>query len=297
MKILISGGSGLIGRAVSHLLEEEGHQVVSLKRKSTSSETPYWDIENHIIELGAYQKIDVVIHLAGESIAEGRWNQQKKERIKNSRVKGTKLLSEYFSKATYQPKVFISGSAIGFYGSRGEEELSENSQKGTGFLSDVCTQWEEATSKVALSGIRVAKVRFGMVLSSKGGALKKMLFPFKAGFGGIIGDGKQYVSWVTIDDVVGIISHIIKSENLAGAINVVSPTPVTNQIFTKTLGKVLKRPTILPLPAFLAKILLGEMAQELLLSSTKVIPSKLQESGYIYKHATLENALEDMLTD
>jgi uncharacterized protein (TIGR01777 family) len=257
---------------------------------------PYWDIENGIIELGPHQEIDIVIHLAGESIAEGRWNQQKKERIRNSRVKGTKLLSEYFSKTSYKPEVFISGSAIGFYGSRGEEELSENSKKGTGFLSDVCSQWEEASSKVSLSGVRVANVRFGMVLSSNGGALQKMLLPFKMGFGGIIGDGEQYISWVTIDDVVGIINHILKTEKLKGPINVVSPTPATNYQFTKALGKVLRRPTVFPLPAFLARIVFGEMAQELLLSSTKVFPRKLQEHNYMFKHATLENALFDTVT-
>ena len=294
MKILISGASGLIGKEILNSLAEQGHQIISLQRKSAPT-TPYWDIENEIIELGANQKIDVVIHLAGESIAEGRWNQRKKERIKNSRVKGTKLLSEYFSKANYQPKIFISGSAIGFYGNRGDEKLSEESKKGTGFLSDVCYQWEEATTKASQSGIRVANIRFGMVLSSKGGALKKMLLPFKMGLGGIIGNGKQYISWVTINDVVGIINHIIKNKNLKGPINIVSPNPVTNHNFTKTLGKILNRPTFFPLPAFLAKILLGEMAQELLLSSTKVIPSKLQKSGYIFKNATLKNAFKNML--
>lgn len=295
MKILISGASGLIGKEVVSSLSEQGNQTIPLQRHP-SPEIPYWDIENGIVELGTHQEIDVVIHLAGESIAEGRWNQQKKERIKNSRVKGTKLLAEFFTKTSYRPKVFISGSAIGYYGNRGEEKLSEKSQKGTGFLSDVCYQWEDATAELSQSGIRVASVRFGMVLSSKGGALKKMLLPFKIGFGGIIGDGKQYVSWVTIDDVVGIISHIIKNADLKGAINVVSPNPVTNHTFTKALGKVLNRPTLFPLPAFLAKILLGEMAQELLLSSTKVIPGKLQESGYTFKHATLENALKNTIT-
>ena len=294
MKILISGASGLIGKAIMNSLADQGHQVISLQRKS-SSIIPYWDIENGIIELGANQRIDVVIHLAGESIAEGRWNQQKKERIKNSRINGTKLLSEYFSKANYQPKVFISGSAIGFYGNRGDEELSEKSKKGIGFLSDVCYQWEDATSLASQSGIRVANIRFGMVLSSKGGALKKMLLPFKIGLGGVIGNGQQYISWITINDVVGIVNYIIKNEDLQGPINVVSPNPVTNYNFTKILGEKLNRPTLFPLPAFLAKILLGEMAKELLLSSTKVTPRKLQKSGYIFKNTTLENAFEKML--
>ncbi|MEN8136139.1 MAG: TIGR01777 family oxidoreductase [Thermodesulfobacteriota bacterium] len=294
MQILISGASGLIGKEIANSLAEQGHQIVSLQRKSAAT-TPYWDIENEIIELGANQKIDVVINLAGESIADGRWNQQKKAKIKNSRVKGTKLLAEYFSRANYQPKVFISASAIGFYGDRGDEKLSEESRKGTGFLSDVCYQWEGATTKAAQSGIRVANIRSGIVLSLKGGALKKMLPPFKMGLGGIIGTGKQYISWVTINDVVGIINHIIKNEALKGPINLVSPNPVTNHDFTKTLGKLLNRPTCFPLPAAMAKILLGEMAQELLLASTKVIPGKLQESGYIFKYATLQDAFKAIL--
>lgn len=290
MKILISGASGLIGKEISSFFQNRGDQVLSLKRKSTSQSTPYWDIENGIIELCEYQEIDVVIHLAGESIAEGRWDEQKKDRIRKSRVQGTKLLSEYFAKTNYRPKIFISGSAIGFYGDRGEEELTEISPKGTGFLSDVCSQWESATSVLAHSGIRVVSIRLGMVLSSHGGALKKMLFPFKMGFGGLVGDGKQYISWVTIDDVVGIINHIVETNNLFGVINAVSPNPVTNHTFTKQLGSILNRPTIFPLPALIAKIVFGEMAQELLLSSTRVIPSKLHESGYIFKHATLKEA-------
>lgn len=296
MNILITGASGLIGRKVGRSLAEQSHQIIPLKRKSSSSNAPYWDIENGIIELGSQQEIDVVIHLAGESIAEGRWNQQKKERIRMSRVNGTRLISEYFSKTSYQPKVFISASAIGFYGNRGKEEVSENSAKGTGFLSDVCYQWEEASSKMSLSGVRVAIVRFGMVLSSDSGALKKLLLPFKMGLGGIIGDGQQYISWITIEDVVGIINHILKTEKLKGPINAVSPNPVTNYQFTKILGKVLNRPTIFPLPGFLAKIAFGEMAQELLLSSTKVIPQKLKEHNYTFKHPTLEKALIDILT-
>lgn len=296
MKILISGASGLIGQEVERSLLKQGHQVIPLKRETTTEEMPCWNIENGVIDLGKHQEIDIVIHFAGESIAEGRWNQQKKERIKNSRIKGTKLLSEYFSKTSYKPKLFVSGSAIGFYGNRDNEELSENSKKGAGFLSDVCAQWEEATSKLSQAGVRVSNIRLGMVLSSKGGALQKMLLPFKICFGGIVGDGKQYISWVTIDDVVGIVNHIIESETLSGAINVVSPNPVTNHTFTKALGKALNRPTLFPLPAFMAKIIFGEMAQELLLSSTKVVPEKLQKHGYSFKYPLLKNALKDIVT-
>ncbi len=295
MKVLVSGASGLIGQEVEKSISKQGHQVVPLKRGVKPGKTACWDIENGIIDLGEYQEIDVVIHFAGESIAEGRWSQQKKERIKNSRVNGTKLLSEHFSNTSYKPKLFLSSSAIGFYGNRGNEELSENSNKGTGFLSDVCAQWENATSKLPQAGIRVANIRLGMVLSSKGGALQKMLFPFKIGFGGIIGDGKQYISWVTIDDVVGAVNHIIKTDTLSGAINVVAPTPVTNYVFTKTLGKALNRPTIFPLPAFVANIIFGEMAKELLLTSIRAFPKKLQKHGYDFKYTSLENALTDII--
>lgn len=295
MKILISGASGLIGSEITSFLINHKHQVIFLQRKS-ASQKPYWNIENEIIDIEDDLQIDVVINLAGESIAEGRWNQLKKEKIKNSRVKGTKLLSEYFSKVSYKPKVFISASAIGFYGDRGNEIITEASTKGTGFLSDVCYEWEEATNIVSEAGIRVANIRLGMVLSSNGGALQKMLLPFKIGLGGIIGNGKQYVSWVNISDVVGIINHIINNEELNGPINTVSPNPVTNYQFTKILGKQLNRPTVFPLPAFLAKLLLGEMAQELLLSSIKAIPGKLQQSGYSFKSPTLEEALESTVT-
>ena len=295
MNFLISGASGLIGKELTKFFVKKGHQVIPLQRTSSSTQA-YWDINNGTLQIEEDLKIDVIIHLAGESIAEGRWNKEKKERIKNSRVNGTKLLAEYFSKAKYQPGLFISGSAIGFYGNRGDEKLFENSKKGNGFLADVCHQWETATAKVSQVGIRVANIRLGMVLSSKGGALKKMLFPFKIGFGGIIGNGQQYISWIEIQDVVGAINHIIENTDIKGPVNIVSPSPVTNYNFTKTLGNILKRPTILPLPAFWTKILLGEMAQELLLSSTRVIPEKLQKAGYIFKNPTLKNALQNHIT-
>lgn len=290
MNFLISGASGLIGKEITHFLTEQGHNVVALQRKSPS-EPAYWNIENGIVKIDETIKFDIIIHLAGESIAEGRWNQEKKERIRNSRVEGTKLISEFFSKAKHRPELLISCSAIGFYGDRGEETLFETSPKGTGFLSDVCQQWEAATDKSSQAGIRVVNIRLGMVLSSKGGALKKMLPPFKMGVGGIIGNGQQYISWISIKDVTGSIDHIIKNSDIQGPVNIVSPNPLTNYNFTKILGKNLNRPTLFPLPAFLAKILFGEMAQELLLSSTKVIPDKLQNTGYTFKNPTLESAL------
>ncbi len=296
MKILVSGASGFIGKAIADSLSQKGYKVVSLHR-NTTQKTPYWDIENKAIELGDDQQIDVVIHLAGENIAQGRWSKKKKERILKSRVDGTRLICDFFSKAKYQPQNIISGSAIGFYGNRGNEELNEESARGTGFLPEVCSQWEEATEAASKSGIRVANMRFGMVLSSQGGAFAKMLFPFKIGLGGIIGNGKQYMSWITMNDAVEIIDQIIKNEALCGPINIVSPNPVTNSYFTKMLGKTLHRPAILPFPAFLAKIIFGEMAKELLLASAKVIPAKLQKLGYVFQYPTLETALKKIITD
>jgi uncharacterized protein (TIGR01777 family) len=296
MKILISGASGLIGKALTDYLTIQGHDIFSLQRKSPLA-TPYWDIEHNIITLEKSLRIDAVIHLAGESIVEGRWNKRKKDKIANSRIKGTKLLADYFSKAAHKPKVFISCSAIGFYGNRQDETLTEQSEKGNSFLANVCQEWENAASSAAQAGIRVVYLRLGMVLSAHGGALQKMVLPFKMGLGGIIGNGRQYVSWVAIHDVARAVNHIIKNETIEGAVNIVSPNPVTNSTFTKFLGQTLHRPTFLPLPSFLVKLFFGEMAEELLLASAKVMPQKLLTSGYIFKYPELTIALKKYLTN
>ncbi len=295
MRILISGASGLIGKALSEYFQNKGYDILLLQRKDPAIK-PYWNIEKQIITFNQDDQIDVVIHLAGESIFEGRWNQNKKERILKSRIEGTKLLSEYFSRIENKPKVFISCSAIGFYGHRENKILSESSKKGLGFLSDVCQEWENATSIAVQSKIRVVNIRLGMVLSEKGGALQKMILPFKMGLGGIIGNGKQYISWISIFDLLNAINHILENNTIEGPINIVTPNPVTNYEFTKTLGKVLHRPTILPLPALLAKIIFGEMAKELLLSSTRVMPEKLKSSGFQFQYPKLEKALIKCLT-
>lgn len=295
MRILISGASGLIGKALSEYFQNKGYDILLLQRKDPAIK-PYWNIEKQIITFNQDDQIDVVIHLAGESIFEGRWNQNKKERILKSRIEGTKLLSEYFSRIENKPKVFISCSAIGFYGHRENKILSESSKKGLGFLSDVCQEWENATSIAVQSKIRVVNIRLGMVLSEKGGALQKMILPFKMGLGGIIGNGKQYISWISIFDLLNAINHILENNTIEGPINIVTPNPVTNYEFTKTLGKVLHRPTLLPLPALLAKIIFGEMAKELLLSSTRVMPEKLKSSGFQFQYPKLEKALIKCLT-
>ena len=237
----------------------------------------------------------MIINLAGESVAEGRWTSAKKERILRSRVDGTQLLSDFFSAAEYRPQLMISASAVGFYGERGEEGLDETSAKGSGFLSDVAKAWENATKTATDAGIRVANIRLGMVLSTQGGGLAKMLPPFKMGLGGTIGSGRQYMSWISINDVIATINHIIQQKTLQGPINLVAPEPVTNRQFTKTLARVLRRPAFIPVPKILLFIILGEMARDLLFASAKVRPVKLLESGYSFLEPDLETALRTLL--
>lgn len=281
MKILISGSSGLVGAALRERLETDGHETAALPR---SFEEPI-----------NFTGVDAVVHLAGEPIAEGRWTSAKKKRIEESRVNGTHQLAEQLAASESKPAVFISASAIGFYGDGGDERLAESSSAGSGFLSDVCQKWEAAAQPAAAAGIRTVCIRTGIVLSKNGGALKQMLPPFKMGGGGILGSGKQYMSWISLADEVGAICFALENTTLKGPVNLVSPHPMTNLEFTKTLGKVLKRPTVLPLPAFAARIIFGEMAEELLLGSTRVLPKKLVDAGYKFCHADLQSALEDVL--
>lgn len=293
MNILISGASGLIGTEVARSLAEQGHSVRALSRNVGYA--PSWDIDRKIVQLGEDDRIDVVVHLAGENVAQGRWTAEKKERILRSRVEGTRLLAEFFAAAAYKPRLMISASAIGFYGERGDEELDEGCKKGTGFLADVSEAWEEATQPAIEAGIRVVNARFGMVLSPDGGALAKMLFPFRMGLGGPVGNGSQYMSWVSIHDVAPAITHIIEQVDLNGPVNIVAPHPVTNQQFTKELGKVVRRPAFFPVPKFFLTLFLGEMARELLFASTRVYPRKLQESGYVFARPDLASALRSLL--
>ena len=295
MNILISGSSGLIGSALTASLNDKGHNVLGLKRSKPAGNTPSWDPDGGHIQIENAADIDAVIHLAGDGIADGRWTASKKARILNSRVAGTTLIADYFASLAKKPKVFISASAIGYYGNRGDEIVDESSAAGDGFLADVCKQWEEATQKAKDAGIRVVRARIGVVLSPSGGALKKMLLPFKMGLGGNIGKGQQYMSWVSIDDAVGIFDFILANDSIEGPVNLVSPTPVINSDFTKALGKALNRPTLFPIPAFMVRLLFGEMGDECLLSSTRVMPEKILKSGYQFQHPTLENALEHLL--
>lgn len=296
MKVLISGASGLIGGVLVPRLTTAGHEVHQLTRRTPQSPTAHqWKPSEGQIPADALTGFDAVIHLAGENIASGRWTTSVKRRIEQSRVQGTTLLSETLAGLSEPPRVLISASAIGYYGDRGDEPLDEQSAAGEGFLAEVCQKWEDATRPAREAGIRTIHARFGLVLSARGGALQKMLLPFRLGLGGVVGSGQQYWSWVAIDDVAGALQHLLSAAAVSGPVNVVAPQPVTNRDFTKTLGKVLHRPTVLPLPGFAARTVLGEMADELLLASQRVEPARLKETGYEFACSDLEAALRHLL--
>ncbi len=291
--ILVSGSSGLIGNALCRFLEANAFQITRLVRTASSAGHIAWDPAKPLPP-ESVSGFDAVIHLAGETIV-GRWTQAKKDAIRTSRVLGTRNLAEALARAPQPPQVFISASAIGFYGDRGNELLREDSPSGAGFLPEVCREWESATKPAADVGIRTAQMRFGVVLSVVGGALAKMLAPFRLGLGGKIGNGHQWWSWIDLADVVGAIAYVIQNPSIEGAVNIVSPNPVTNAEFTRTLASVLSRPAIFPMPAFVAKRALGEMANELLLASQRVEPAKLLASGYVFQHANLRQSLQAIL--
>ncbi len=295
MKVAITGSSGFIGSHLLSFLSKRDVAISKILRENPNGNGVSWKPEGGEWDSAFTDGIDGFVHLAGENIASGRWTKMKKERIRNSRVEGTKKLCEHILKLPTLPSVFVCASAIGFYGDRGMEFLNESSSRGSGFLPDVCVDWEEATDSISKAGIRVVNVRFGIVLSSDGGALSKMLTPFKMGMGGKAGSGKQYMSWVAIDDVTGAIYHALATDTLEGPVNVTAPSPVTNKDFTNTLGRVLKKPTVMPMPAFAAKLAFGEMANDLLLASTKVAPKKLVETGYNFQYPELEDALKHIL--
>jgi uncharacterized protein len=295
-KILVSGVSGLIGAALLPSLHASGWCVVRLVRGQPSNQNQIaWDPAKPISP-GAVSGFDAVIHLAGESIF-GRWTETKKSNILHSRVAGTSNLSQALARAEEKPKAFLCGSAIGYYGDRGDQLLNEGSAPGSGFLADVCQQWEEATMPAVQADIRTAHLRTGIVLSPRGGALGAMLLPFRLGVGGRVGTGKQWMSWIHVQDVVGAIHHILKNDLLQGAVNMVSPKPVTNAEFAKTLASVLSRPAIFPMPGFAVKTAFGEMGEELLLASQKVEPTKLISSGYPFRYRELRAGLQGLLSN
>jgi len=297
MRILVSGSSGLVGSALRPALVAAGDEVGRLVRPGTNAGPldVAWDPAAGRIDGEKLDGFDAVVHLAGENIAAGRWNAARKEAIRRSRVDSTLLLSRALAKLKTPPATFVSASAIGYYGDRGDEILQETSQRGHGFLPAVCVAWESAAEPAEAAGLRVVHLRFGVILSKEGGALARMLTPFRLGLGGPVGDGRQYMSWITLDDAVGAIRHALGSTSIAGPVNAVSPAPLTNREFGGILGRVLGRPAIAPLPAFMARMAFGEMADALLLASARVVPGVLQATGYRFRHSELEKALRDIL--
>ena len=297
MKVLVTGASGLVGSALVPFLTTGGHRVTRLVRSQPrpGAAEIHWDPVTGVQDPSGLEGMDAVVHLAGENIAGGRWTAARKAKIHDSRVIGTRTLCETLARLSQPPKVLVSALAIGYYGDRGDEPLWENSTFGTGFLADVCRAWEEATQPTVQKGIRVVLLRIGIVLSPRGGALAKLLLPFKLGLGGVIGSGKQYMSWIALDDVAGAITHALVTDALQGPVNAVAPHPVTNREFTRTLGRVLGRPTVFPLPAFAAHLLLGEMADALLLASTRAEPKRLLATQYVFRYPELDGALRHLL--
>ena len=296
MTILISGASGLIGSALAPLLNTKAHSVITLTRNNSKpgGSAATWDPAADRIDLKRAGPLHAVVHLAGENIA-GRWTAEKKARIRDSRVHGTRLLSTALADLPQPPKILVCASGISYYGHRGDEILDEQSRPGSGFLAQVCREWEDATLPAKQNGIRVVNLRIGLVLAANGGALGKMLPAFRLGLGGQVGNGRQYWSWIAIDDLLNIIHEALLRDDLSGPINAVSPNPTTHQEFTKTLGTVLRRPTLLAMPAFAVRLLLGEMGKEALLSSTRVKPAVLERIGFPFQFPKLEPALRHVL--
>ena len=297
MKILVSGASGLIGRAVVEFYRSAGHSIRRLVRGSPGSpaEEILWDPAAGQLDAQALAGFDAVIHLAGESIAEGRWSTAKKARIRDSRVQGTQLLCQRLAQTAAPPKVLISASAIGWYGNRGDEELDEQSSPGSGFLAEVCREWEQATQAAAEAGIRTVQLRIGLVLAAAGGAIAKMATPFRLGLGGYLGSGRQYVSWIVLEDLVRVFDLVCQDSTWTGPVNAVAPQPVTNRQLTAALAAALHRPALLAVPEFALRTLWGEAADELFLSSARVLPRKLQEAGFEFHYPDLSAALKAVL--
>lgn len=296
MKITISGASGLIGSALTTALRAQGHRVQRLVRHAQSDGDITWDPLAGKLDTAQLNGVDALIHLSGEGVASGRWTAAKKKAIRESRVKSTQLLAEALTTIENPPKTWLCASAIGWYGDRGDAWLDEDAGPGEGFLASVCEEWEAATKPAAEAGIRVVNLRFSVVLSADGGAFKTMMNAFKMGAGGVIGGGEQYVSWITLDDAVRAIGYALENPYVSGPLNMASPHPVTNRELTKALGAALHRPTVLPMPAFLARLAFGrEMADEMFLASTRVRPKRLVDAGFNFASTTLDIALQTTL--
>ncbi len=297
VQIALSGASGLVGTALIPVLTAGGHTVRRLVRgdpRQSEGEIG-WDPGGGRLQPADLEQIDAVIHLAGEGIASGQWTEEKRKRIRDSRVESTRLLAETLARTNRGPKILLCASAVGYYGDRENEVLTENAAPGQGFLADTCRQWEEAVQPARQAAVRVASLRFGMVLSRHGGALRQMLPLFRFGLGGRLGSGHQYWSWIGIDDCIAAIHHVLTHDDLAGPVNLTAPDPVTNRQFTAILAKVLRRPALFPAPTAALRLALGAMADELLLASARAVPERLLKSGYEFRHANLELALRHLL--
>jgi uncharacterized protein len=295
--IAVTGGSGLIGTAVIQRLRQGRHQITRLVRRTAGPGEVSWDPAGGRLDPGALEGVDAIIHLAGENVGT-RWTAARKRRIRESRVSGTRLLSETIARLRRPARVLISASAVGIYGDRGDEILTEASTLGdpnSNFLASVSQEWEAAADAARAAGVRVVHPRFGVVLSSAGGALSKMLLPFRLGLGGRVGDGSQWLSWISIDDAVGVIQRALETDSLQGPLNATTPDPVTNRDFTRALGRVLRRPTPFPVPAAALRFALGEMGDETLLASARALPAKLLQSGYQFQYPEIEGALRHVL--
>ena len=298
MKVLVTGSTGLVGTAAIRELTGGGHQVLRLVRTEPANDQEVrWDPAVGSLDVAGLRGIEGFVHLAGDNIAEGRWTDAKKQRIRDSRVIGTSLLARALAGLEPRPKVMVAASAIGYYGDRGSDVMTEESAPGDDFLANACVEWEQAARPAADADIRVVNLRIGVVLSRDGGALGKALLPFKLGVGGVIGSGEQYISWIAIRDLAGIIRHALEDAGMSGPVNAVAPNPVTNRTYTKTLGRVLHRPTFFPMPAFAARLAFGEMADALLLSSTRVHPERLKAAGFAFQHPDLEGAVRRAISD
>jgi uncharacterized protein (TIGR01777 family) len=297
MRVLVTGASGLVGGALVRSLLADGNEVVRLVRgrAPASPDEVEWDPDTGALDGRRLPGIDAAVHLAGESIASGRWSGAQKSRIRESRARGTSLLARTLAALATPPEVLVSASAMGFYGDRGDEPLAEGAPPGTGFLAEVCREWEAALEPAAARGIRTVPVRWGLVLSRHGGALPRMLLPFRMGVGGTLGTGRQYMSWITLEDAVGVLRHTLHSGGVAGPVNGAAPGAVTNREFTAALGRALSRPALLPVPAFAVRLLFGEMGDALLLSSARLVPARLAESGFRFRDPEIGGALRRVL--
>ena len=297
LRVAVTGSSGLIGRTLCNVLTTSGHNVVRLVRnqEAQTSEDAFWDPIEGEVEEERLEGLDAVVHLAGEPLLGLRWTEEKKKRIWASRVEGTEHLARALARLRHPPSVLVSGSAVGFYGNRGDQPLSESAKPGKGFLAELCQAWEAATRPAAQMGIRVVNLRTGLALTPAGGALGTMLLPFKIGVGGRIGSGRQYVSWIDHDDLLGLIVHLIHTPAIRGAVNATAPYPVPNSTFTDTLGRVLERPTLIPVPGLAVRALFGEMGTEMLLKGQRVQPAMAENSGFEFMYPGLEESLRHQL--